>query len=97
MFTSTTARVSTNTYCLARTRRFSRRSENSVGRVTHESEAPTGTVQLGKSRHSSYRNTTVGSTTDSSNVGGSIDGCGRWFYMLDCHRERILAAIHVLE
>ena len=39
-----TARVSTNTYCLAR--RFSRRSENSVGRVTHEREAPTDTVQL---------------------------------------------------
>ena len=46
MFTSMTARVSTNTYCLARTRRFSRRSENSVGRVTHEREAPTDTVQL---------------------------------------------------
>ena len=46
MFTSMTARVSTNTYCLARTRRFSRRSENSVGRVTHECEAPTDTVQL---------------------------------------------------
>ena len=44
MFTSMTARVSTNTYCLARTRRFSRRSENSVGRVTHEREAPTDTV-----------------------------------------------------
>ena len=38
--------VSTNTYCLARTRRFSRRSENSVGRVTHQREAPTDTVQL---------------------------------------------------
>ena len=50
MFTSMTARVSTNTYCLARTRRFSRRSENSVGRVTHEREAPTDTVQL-KSVH----------------------------------------------
>ena len=46
MFTSMTARVSTNTYCLARTRRFSRRSENSVGRATHEREAPTDTVQL---------------------------------------------------
>ena len=46
MFTSMTARVSTNTYCLARTRRFSRRSENSVGRVTHKREAPTDTVQL---------------------------------------------------
>ena len=46
MFTSMTARVSTNTYCLARTQRFSRRSENSVGRVTHEREAPTDTVQL---------------------------------------------------
>ena len=46
MFTSMTARVSTNTYCLARTRRFSRRSENSVGRVTHKCEAPTDTVQL---------------------------------------------------
>ena len=41
MFTSTTARVSTNTYCLVRTRRFSRRSENSVGHVTHEHEAHT--------------------------------------------------------
>ena len=46
MFTSMTAKVSTNTYCLARTRRFSRRSENSVGRVTHEREVPTDTVQL---------------------------------------------------
>ena len=46
MFTSMTARVSTNTTCLARTWRFSRRSENSVGRVTHEREAPTDTVQL---------------------------------------------------
>ena len=46
MFTSMTARVSTNTYCLARTRRFSRRSENSVGRVAHSREAPTDTVQL---------------------------------------------------
>ena len=48
MFTSMTARVSTNTYCLARIRRFSRRPENSVGRarVTHECEAPTDTVQL---------------------------------------------------
>ena len=50
MFTSMTARVSTNTYCLARTRRFSRRSENSVGRVTYEREAPTDTVQLVKFR-----------------------------------------------
>ena len=43
MFTSMTARlrVSTNMYCLARTRRFSRRTGNSVGRVTHEREAPT--------------------------------------------------------
>ena len=46
MFSSMTARVSTNTYCLARTRRLSRRSENSVGRVTHEREAPADTVQL---------------------------------------------------
>ena len=46
MFTSMAARVSTNTYCLARTRRFSRRSENYVGRVTHEREAPTDNVQL---------------------------------------------------
>ena len=46
MFTSMTATVSTNTYCLARTRRFSRRYENSVGRVTQEREAPTNTVQL---------------------------------------------------
>ena len=46
MFTSMTARVSTNTYCLAGTRRFSRRCENSVGRVTHKREAPTDTVQL---------------------------------------------------
>ena len=46
MFTSMTARVSTNTYCLAKTRRFSRRSENFVERVTHECEAPTDTVQL---------------------------------------------------
>ena len=48
MFTSMTARVSTNTYCIARTRRFSRRFENSVGRVTHVREAPTDTVQLFK-------------------------------------------------
>ena len=41
-----TARVSTNTYCLARTRRFSRRSEKSVGRVTHEREASTDTVRV---------------------------------------------------
>ena len=46
MFTSMTARVSTNTYCLARTHRFSRRSENSVGLVTHEREAPTDTIKL---------------------------------------------------
>ena len=46
MFTSMTATVSTNTYCLARTRRFSRRSGNSVGRVTHERQAPSDTVQL---------------------------------------------------
>ena len=48
MFTSMTARVSTNTYtyCLARTRHFSRRSENSVGRVTHKREVPTDTIQL---------------------------------------------------
>ena len=46
MFTSMTARVSANTYCLARTRCFSRQSENSVGRVAHECEAPTDTVQL---------------------------------------------------
>ena len=46
MFTSMTARVSTNTYCIARTRRFSKRSENSVGRVTHEHKAPTDTIQL---------------------------------------------------
>ena len=39
-------RVSTNTYCLARTLCFSRRSENSIGRVTHEREAPTDTIQL---------------------------------------------------
>ena len=45
MFTSMTARVSTNTYCLARIWRFSRRSENSFGRVTRESEAPTDTVK----------------------------------------------------
>ena len=41
-----TARDTTNAYRLARTRRFSRRSENSVGRVTHKREAPTDTVQL---------------------------------------------------
>ena len=46
MFTSLTPRVSTNTYCLARTRLFSRRFENSLGRVTHEREAPTDTIQL---------------------------------------------------
>ena len=46
MFTSMTAGVSTNTYCLARTRHFSRWSENFVGRVTHEREAPMDTVQL---------------------------------------------------
>ena len=46
MFTSMTDRVSTNTYCLVRTWPFSRRSESSVGRVTHEREAPTDTVQL---------------------------------------------------
>ncbi len=48
MFTSMTARVSTNTYCLARTWRFSRRSENSVGCVTQERETPTDTVKLVK-------------------------------------------------
>ena len=46
MFTFMRDRVSTSTYCIARTRRFSRRSENSDGRVTHEREAPTDTVQL---------------------------------------------------
>ena len=46
MFISMTARILTNTYCLATTRRFSKRSENSVGRITHEREAPTDTVQL---------------------------------------------------
>ena len=46
MFTSMTARVSTNTHCLARTQRFSRRSDSSVGRVTHEREAPMDTVEL---------------------------------------------------
>ena len=46
MFTSMIDRVSTNTYGLARTRRFNRRSENSVGRVTHQREAPTDNVQL---------------------------------------------------
>ena len=46
MFTSMTARVSTNTYCLAKTRRFSRRSERSAGSVTHEREAPTDTVEV---------------------------------------------------
>ena len=46
MFTSMTARVSTNTYGLARTRRFSRRSKNSFGRVTQEREALTDTVEL---------------------------------------------------
>ena len=46
MFTSMTARVSTNAYCLARTWRFSGRSENSFGRVTYERETPTDTVQL---------------------------------------------------
>ena len=43
MFTSMTARVSTNTYCLAS---FSRWSENSVGHVTHQRETPTDTIQL---------------------------------------------------
>ena len=46
MFTSMTARVSTNPFCLARSRRFSRRSGNSIGRVTHQREAPADTVQL---------------------------------------------------
>ena len=46
MFTSMTARVSTNMYCIARTRRFSRWSENSVASVTHEREAHTDTVHL---------------------------------------------------
>ena len=46
MFTSMTARVAANTYCLARTRRFNRRSENSVGCVAYEREARTDTVQL---------------------------------------------------
>ena len=61
MFTSMTARVSTNTYCLARTRRFSRRSENSVGRVTHECEAPkdTDTVQLVQSNRDSAFDVTI--------------------------------------
>ena len=39
-------RVSTNTYCLVKILRFSRRSENSVERVTYEREAPTDTLQL---------------------------------------------------
>ena len=39
MFASTTARVSKNMYYVAKTRRFSRRSENSVGRVTDQREA----------------------------------------------------------
>ena len=46
MFTSMTARVSTNAYCLARTRRFSKRSGNSVGGATHERYAPTDTLQI---------------------------------------------------
>ena len=46
MFTSMTARVSTNTYCLARNKRFSRWSENSIGHVTHKRKAPTDTIQL---------------------------------------------------
>ena len=46
MFTAMTARVSINTYCLYRTGRFSRRSENSVGGVTYEHEVSTDTVQL---------------------------------------------------
>ena len=45
MFTCMIAMVSTNTYCLARTRRFSRWSENLVGRVTHKLKTPTGTIQ----------------------------------------------------
>ena len=55
MFTSMTVRVSTNTYCIARTRRFSRRSENSIGRVTHYRDAPTDTVQLVLSKAPSYQ------------------------------------------
>ena len=50
MFTSMTARVSTNTYCLARTRRFSRQSENFLGHVAHEREAPTDAIQLAAER-----------------------------------------------
>ena len=46
MFTSMTARVSTNTYCIARTRCFSRRSEK-----LREREAPTDTVQLQSTLH----------------------------------------------
>ena len=41
-----TARVSTNTYCLARTRRFSRRSETPLDVLLMKREAPTDTVQL---------------------------------------------------
>ena len=46
MFTSKSASLSTNTYCLAKTRRFSRRSNNSVRSVTQEREALTDTVEL---------------------------------------------------
>ena len=46
MFTSKSTSVSTNTYCLAKTRRFSRRSKNSVRSVTQELEALTDTVEL---------------------------------------------------
>ena len=63
MFTSMTARVSTNTYCIARTRRFSRRSENSVRRVTHESEAPTDTVQLVKKNSGNKRALSLGGSS----------------------------------
>ena len=57
MFTSMTARVSTNTYCIARTRRLSKRS---VGRVAHESEAPTDTVQLVSVRfHCVFKNIAI--------------------------------------
>ena len=51
MFTSMTARVSTNTYCLARPQHSGRWSENSIGGVTSKREVPTDTIQLVKIQH----------------------------------------------
>ena len=56
MFTSKSDSVSTNTYCLAKTRRLSRRSKNSVRSVTQEREALTDTVEIVLLKPTSYSN-----------------------------------------